>query len=124
MTIENQQFCEILDVLEDANAFVVYENSMEKFRISYPSSIIRKYFRLNDAYLLVFQCRSLIAKKKGNLLLVSKTGATLWWAERLRADDCYVEISVRGESIIAYDGTYNCHINISTGKIEQKDFVK
>ncbi len=121
----NNISCCIKEVDQNSNEFIVEEDSgLERFRIYFPGSIISKFIILDLCFLIVFQCRSTITKDKGNLMLVSKDGNVLWWAERQASDDCYVAVSIVDEEIIAYDGSYNCYIDRYTGKINKVEFVK
>lgn len=116
--------CEVVEVGDGSNAFVVQAEGKEQFRIHFPSSVIRENFATAFGYLLLFQCRSAVAKEKGNLLLVSPAGEILWWAEQLKSDDCYVEVKVQNDQVIAYDGSNNCLLDAATGKIKHVEFVK
>jgi len=116
--------CKIVELEDGSNAFVVQVDGVEQFRIHFPSSVIRNFFVVPLGYLLLFQCRSAILKEKGNLVLVSPAGEILWWAERLKSDDCYVEVKVQNDEVVAYDGTNECFLDITTGKIKQINFVK
>lgn len=122
--ITDAQKQKIIQVDKDTNAFVVTKGGHEVFQISFYRSIIRKFFTTNYGYILHFQCRSSIKIEKGNVCLVSPNGVVKWWAERKRHDDCYVELNVTNDNVVGYDGTYNCSIDIKTGKILQREFIK
>ena len=122
--ITNNHECQIVQVDVDTNAFVMTKDFKEVFRISFHNSIIRKFIQTTHGYILHFQCRSLVNREKGNVCLISYDGNISWWAKRKRPEDCYVELNVTDDSIIGYDGSYNCYIDINTGKIQKREFVK
>jgi hypothetical protein len=123
MIADNQE-CKIVQVDADTNAFVVMEDNKEVFIIYFSKSIIRKFISALHGYILLFQCRSAVKEKYGNICFVSRDGKILWWAERKRPDDCYVELNITNDLIIGYDGSYNCHIDINTGKIIKRELIK
>jgi hypothetical protein len=116
--------CEIVQTGDAENAFVVRQDNSILFRIHFPKSIIRRFYETTDGYILVFQCRAAIVKEKGNVCLVSPTGQILWWAERKKSGDCYVETVLQEQHLIGYDGSFNCWINLQNGKTEKREFVK
>ena len=122
--IAEKKECKIIQTDTNTNAFVVEKDNRQIFRISFSNSIIRKFVPITEGFLLHFQCSSSIKNKFGNVCLVSHDGNILWWAERKRPDDCYVELNVINDKIIGYDGSYNCNIDIRTGKVRERDFVK
>lgn len=115
---------EIVQIGSAENAFVLRQNDQELFRIHFPHSIIRRFYQIATGYVLLFQCRSAIVKEKGNVCLVALDGQIIWWAERERSDDCYVEADLEGQSLLGNDGSFNCWINLQTGKVEKREFVK
>ena len=121
-----QRIGEIRAVSDGTNAFVVSDADagQELFTVSFPGSIIHKYFQIESDYLLQFQCRSPVAKEKGNLLFISCDGLIKWWAERRRSDDCYVEVNIQDNRIIGYDGSYECVIDSATGRVLNREFRK
>ena len=123
MTDDERQ-CKIVDVEPGTNAFVVNLRGRELFRISFPMSVIASFLVTTAGYVLRFQCRSSIREEKGNVCLVSLDGDIVWWAERPRWHDCYVALRVVDDEIVAYDGTYDCYIDLSTGKVKRSEFVK
>ncbi len=123
-TYLSAQTQEIVQTGPEENAFVVRQSGKEMFRIAFPQSIIRRFFTATVGYVLVFQCRSSVARDKGNVCLVSSSGQILWWAERRTFDDCYVEVRLEDDSLIGYDGSFECWIGLRDGKIKRREFVK
>ncbi len=118
------QIQEIVQTGPEENAFVVRQSGREMFRVAFPQSIIRRFFTASVGYVLVFQCRSSVARDKGNVCLVSSSGQVLWWAERRKSDDCYVEVRLEDDSLIGYDGSCDCWIDLRNGKVQRREFVK
>jgi len=115
---------EILQTHPGENAFVVQRSGHEVFRIAFSQSIIRRFYSSPVGYVLVFQCRSSISREKSNVCLVSPAGQVLWWAERRKSDDCYVEVRLEGDYVVGYDGSFDCWIGIRDGKVQKREFVK
>lgn len=119
-----QQIAKIVQIGSEENAFVIQQADSEVCRITFPQSIIRRFVTCSSGYVLLFQCRSSILREKGNLCLVSPEGQILWWAERRKSDDCYVEARVEDNYVIGYDGSFDCWIDICNGVVQKREFVK
>ena len=127
MSLCTSQCGEIVQYEQTKNIFVVRQDGQELFQISFPDSIIRKFYTTSLGYILFFQARAAITQEKGNICLVSFSGEILWWVEK-RNESCYttrfVDFRFEDNYIVAYGGSYDYWIDIHNGKIVKLEFVK
>ena len=123
----NNRAAQIVDIGDGTreNCFVVSENGEELFKIHYPDSVIRKFFETQHGYLLFFHSKALVSKEKSCLCLCSFDGRIKWWGDDGEGyQKGYFGVHMDGDSIIAYDGEYNCKIDPETGKVVDREFFK
>ena len=105
------------------------ENSItvnsKKFDLAYP---IKTAFALDDKVIVLFDPDSYIPKfgQFQNLIALNGMGNEIWKAElpTTLSGDCYYEIASKNPLKVYSFKSYECEIDLDTGKLKNKIFFK